>query len=126
MLFLIIERSFVGNISFANNLYDTFGSGLSQETRTMKRFIVNSTVNQIQLNRLTCIVGTTNVFERTGIKDVYLKTCYCCSPELNAGVEKALIEFEAPSKEALELALQKIDFPFVSIVEVTKVEVGKN
>ena len=92
----------------------------------MKRFIVNSTVNQIQLNRLTCIVGTTNVFERTGIKDVYLKTCYCCSPESNAGVEKALIEFEAPSKEALELALQKIDFPFVSIVEVTRVEVGKN
>ena len=92
----------------------------------MKRFIVNSTVHQIQLNRLTCIVGTTNVFERTGIKDVYLKTCYCCSPELNADVEKALIEFEAPSKEALELALQKIDFPFVSIVEVTKVEVGKN
>lgn len=92
----------------------------------MKRFIVNSKVPQIQLNRLTCIVGTTNIFERNGIKDVYLKTCYCCSPESNADVEKALIEFEAPSKEVLEAALQKIAFPVDSIVEVTKVEVGKN
>ena len=92
----------------------------------MKRFIVNSRVPQIQLNRLTCIIGTTNIFERTGIKDVYLKTCYCCSPESNADVEKAIIEFEAPSKEALEAALQKIDFPAESIVEVTKLEAGKN
>lgn len=71
------------------------------------------------------MIGTTNVFERAGIRDVYLKTCYCCSPETNADVEKALIEFEAPSKEALEAALQKINFPADSIVEVTKVEVGK-
>jgi len=71
-------------------------------------------------------MGTTNIFERTGIKDVHLKTCYCCSPELNADVEKAMIEFEAPSKEALEAALQKISFPADSIVEVTKVKVGKN
>ena len=92
----------------------------------MKRFIVNSKVPQIQLNRLTCIMGTTNIFERAGIKDVYLKTCYCCAPESNADVEKALIEFEAPSKEVLEAALQQINFPADSIVEVTKVEVGKN
>ena len=72
------------------------------------------------------MIGTTSIFERTGIKDVYLKTCYCCSPESNADVEKALIEFEAPSTEALEAALEKIDFPADSIVEVTKVEVGKN
>ena len=71
------------------------------------------------------MIGTTNVFERAGIRGVYLKTCYCCSPETNADVEKALIEFEAPSKEALEAALQKINFPADSIVEVTKVEVGK-
>ncbi|HMK93858.1 MAG TPA: hypothetical protein VK536_00505 [Candidatus Limnocylindrales bacterium] len=88
----------------------------------MKRFIVNSKVPQIQLNRLTCLMGTTDIFERTGIKDVYLKTCYCCAPELNAGVQKALIEFEAPSKEALEAALEKINFPFDSINEVTKLE----
>jgi hypothetical protein len=91
----------------------------------LKRFIVNSKVPQVQLNRLTCVVGTTDIFERTGIKDIRLKTCYCCSPESNAGVEKALIEFEASSKEALEIALKRIAFPFDSIVEVTKVEVGK-
>ncbi|HYA77650.1 MAG TPA: hypothetical protein VEF91_02920 [Verrucomicrobiae bacterium] len=91
----------------------------------MKRFIVNSKVPQEQLNRLTCVIGSSNVFERANIKDVHLKTCYCCSPELNAGVEKALIEFEAPSKEVLEAALQKIAFPVDSIVEVTKVKLGK-
>jgi len=92
----------------------------------MKRFIVNSKVPQVQLNRLTCMIGTTNIFERTGIKDVYLKTCYCCSPESNANVTKALIEFEAQSKEVLETALQKIAFPVDSIVEVTKIEGNKN
>ena len=92
----------------------------------MKRFIVNSNVPQIQLNRLTCVIGTTNIFEKTGIRDVVLKTCYCCSPESNADVKKALIEFEAPSKEDLAAALKKIDFPAESIVEVTKVEGGKN
>jgi hypothetical protein len=88
----------------------------------MKHFIVNSKVPQIQLNRLTCAIGKTDVFEKTGIKDVHLVTCYCCSPESNADVKKALIEFEAPSKEALGAALQKIAFPFDSIEEVTKVE----
>ncbi len=96
-----------------------------KEIRILKRFIVKSKVPQIQRNRLTCVVGTTNVFERAGIRDVYLKTCYCCSPETNAGVEKALIEFEAPSKEALEAALRKINFPVETIVEVTKVEVAR-
>ncbi len=92
----------------------------------MKRFIVNSKVPQIQLNRLTCVIGTTNIFEKNGIKDVVLKTCYCCAPESNADVEKALIEFEAPSKKALEAALEKIDFPAESIIEVTKIETNKN
>jgi len=92
----------------------------------MKRFIVNSKTPQTQLNRLTCVIGTTDVFDRSGITDVHLKTCYCCAPESNADVQKALIEFEAPSKEALEAALQKIGFPFTSIEEVTKVDPVKN
>jgi hypothetical protein len=92
----------------------------------MKRFIVNSNVPQVQLNRLTCTIGNTNVFEKSGIKDVELKTCYCCAPEENASVEKALIEFEAPSKDALKAALEKINFPFISIDEVTKVAATKS
>jgi hypothetical protein len=92
----------------------------------MKRFIVNSKVPQGQLNQLTCTMGATNVFEESGIKDVELKTCYCCAPEENAGVEKALIEFEALSKEALQAALEKIGFPVDSIVEVTKVAESKS
>jgi hypothetical protein len=91
----------------------------------MKRFMVNSKAPQEQLNRITCVIGTTDVFERSGITDVSLKTCYCCSPETNADVQKALIEFEAPSKMALEAALEKIAFPVDSIVEVTKVKLGK-
>ena len=91
----------------------------------MKRFIVNSRVPQIQLNRLTCAIGKADTFKKMGIEDVHLKTCYCCAPEENADVEKALIEFEAPSKEALEAALHKIGFPADSIVEVTKLGPAK-
>lgn len=92
----------------------------------MKRFIVNSNVPQVQLNRLTCTIGNTNVFEKSGIKDVELKTCYCCALKENASIEKAFIEFEAPSKEALKAALEKINFPFISIDEVTKVATTKS
>jgi hypothetical protein len=91
----------------------------------MKRFLVNSKVQQIPLNRLTCVIGTTDVFGKEEIEDVHLKTCYCCSPETNADVEKALIEFEAPSKMALEGALEKIASPFDSMIEVKKVKLGK-
>ena len=92
----------------------------------MKRFIVNTKVQQSQLNTITCAIGTTKVFEKAGIKDVSLKTCYCCDPESNADVKKSLIEFEAPSKEVLEEALKKINFPVKSIDEVTKTEPAKN
>lgn len=91
----------------------------------MKQFIVNSKLPQIQLNRLSCVIGKTDVFEEAGLKDIHLKTCYCCSPELYKDVKKTVIEFEAPSKEALEMALQKINIPFDSIEEVTKINYEK-
>lgn len=91
----------------------------------MTLFMVNSKIPKNELNRLTCMIGTSDVFERTGIKDVHLKTCYCCSPELKVNMQKAIIMFEAPSKEALAAALQKIAFPAGSIVEVKKVELPK-
>ena len=92
----------------------------------MKRFMVHTKVQQNQLNMITCAIGTTNVFEKAGINDVKLKTCYCCDPASNAEVKKSLIEFEAPSKEILEEALKKINFPVKSIDEVTKTEPAKN
>lgn len=92
----------------------------------LKRFLVNSKVPQIQLNRLTCTIGKTSIFEKSEIRDVQLKPCYCSSPEENAGVEKALIEFEAPSKEVLEAALKKIGFPVDSMNEVKKVDIPQS
>jgi ribosomal protein S11 len=65
------------------------------------------------------MMGTHEVLKKAGIKDVNLITCYCCSPP---DMKKVITEFEAPTKEALAMALQKIEFPVDSITEVTKVK----
>lgn len=89
----------------------------------MKRFIVYSGIPKNQLDPTACLLGTDAVLKNTGVKDVHLKNCYCCSPP---DINKVIMEFEASSKEGLEAALQKIQFPVDSITEVTKVEPSKS
>ena len=40
-------------------------------------------------------------------------------------MKKVITEFDAPSKEVLAAALQKIEFPVDSITEVTKVKLSE-
>jgi hypothetical protein len=88
----------------------------------VKRFIVYSGIPKNEIDVPACMMGTSEVLKNAGIKDVHLKTCYCCSPP---DMKKVITEFEAPTKEILSVALQKIEFPVDSITEVTKLELKK-
>ena len=55
-----------------------------------------------------------------GIKNVKLKSCYCCSPE-----GRVAFIVEAESKEAVLDAMNKIDIPVASIMEAEEVKPQK-
>jgi ribosomal protein S11 len=82
----------------------------------MKTFIVNSELMASGMDPMACATGTPKMLQKAGIKGVKVKVCYCCGPE-----GKPVFEFEAPSREALSDALEKIKLPFASIMEATKV-----
>jgi len=50
------------------------------------------------------------------VDDVKFKTAYCCTLD-----GKIIAEFESDYKEAVKKALTKIEMPFTSVMEATKV-----
>jgi hypothetical protein len=69
---------------------------------------------------MTCINGIPKMLADAKVKDVNVKTCYCCQPP---EMRKAIMEFEAPSEGSLSDALKKIGLPVDSIKEVTKASI---
>jgi hypothetical protein len=47
------------------------------------------------------------------IKDVTVKSCYCCTDE-----KRVAFIIEAPSQDALLEALEKIDLPVAAVTEI--------
>ena len=82
----------------------------------MKKFIVNSAILPEEIDPVACAMGIPKMLRDAGVKDIDVKTCYCCGAE-----GKVIFEFEAPSKESLSKALRKIDLPVESMMETTKV-----
>jgi hypothetical protein len=80
------------------------------------KFLVNSGILPAGMDPMACAVGTPKMLEKAGIKNVKVKSCYCCGPE-----GKIVFVAEAQSKEALMDALTKIDLPVASIMETEEV-----
>jgi hypothetical protein len=80
----------------------------------MKAFIVNSHIAPAQLDSLAWIQGIAKMLSDANIENVKLKNAYCCTPD-----KKMIGEFHAVDKQALTAALNKIEFPFSEITEVT-------
>jgi nitrate reductase NapAB chaperone NapD len=78
----------------------------------MKKFVVNSAILPASMDPMACAVGTPKMLEKAGIKNVKVKSCYCCGPE-----GKVVFVAEAESKESLMDALTKINLPVASIME---------
>jgi nitrate reductase NapAB chaperone NapD len=82
----------------------------------MKKFIVNSAILPASMDPLACAVGTPKMLEKAGIKNVKVKSCFCCGQE-----GKIVFVADAESKESLMDALTKINLPIASIMEAEEV-----
>ena len=82
----------------------------------MKKFVVNSAILPASMDPMACAVGTPKMLEKAGIKNVKIKSCFCCGQE-----GKIVFVADAESKESLMDALTKINLPVASIMEAEEV-----
>lgn len=82
----------------------------------MKVFIVNSDIGPGEMDSIAWARGIPKMLSNAKIENVTLKTAYCCTPD-----KKMIAEFRANDKQALTSSLNKIEFPFSEISEVTDI-----
>jgi hypothetical protein len=79
-------------------------------------FIVDSAILRSGKDPKTCATGAAKMLTEGKIKDITVKSCYCCTDE-----NRVAFLIEAPSQDALLEALEKIDVPVAAIREVNEV-----
>ncbi|WP_455368170.1 hypothetical protein [[Eubacterium] cellulosolvens] len=82
------------------------------------KFIVRSGVPYSELDVETHIRRIPKILKKSGLKNVYVKKCYCCEPP---DFSNLIMEFEAQNERDLYHALEKIDLPIESIEETSEV-----
>jgi hypothetical protein len=83
----------------------------------VKKFIVNTAILPSNLDPMACAVGAPKMLMNAGVKDVKIRSCYCCGPE-----GRSVFVMEAETKEALLEALNKINVPVASVMEAEEVK----
>jgi hypothetical protein len=76
-------------------------------------FLVNSAILRSGKDPKTCASGAAKMLTSGKIKDVTVKSCYCCTDE-----KRVAFIIEAPSQDALLEALEKIDLPVAAVTEI--------
>jgi hypothetical protein len=84
----------------------------------LAHFLVFTGIPKSKMDPVACASGTPTLLKEAGVKDVKINRCLGAKPD----EKKFYMEFEAPSKEILAKALEKIEFPVESIKEVTEVK----
>ncbi len=83
----------------------------------MKKFLVNSAILSPNMDPMACAVGAPKMLMNAGVKDVKIRSCYCCGPE-----GKVVFVAEAENRESLLEALNKINVPVASVTETEEVK----
>jgi hypothetical protein len=83
----------------------------------MKKFIVNSAILSSSLDPMACAVGAPKMMMTAGIKDVKIKSCYCCGAE-----GRTVFVVEGETRDAVLEAMNKINVPVASIMETEEVK----
>ena len=83
----------------------------------MMKFLVNSAILPASMDPMACARGIPEMLKKEGIKDVTVKSCYCCGPE-----GKVVFVTDAKSKESVQEAMKKIKLPVASIMEAQEVK----
>ena len=86
----------------------------------MPIFVVNSAILRPPMDARACAVGASTMLQQAGIKDVKLRSCYCCSSE-----GRVVFVVEGESSEVVLDAFNRINVPIASIMEAEEVAAQK-
>jgi len=82
----------------------------------MPTFVVNSAILKPQNDPKACATGAPKMLANAGIKDVKLRSCYCCS-EYN----RVVFAVDGPSQQRVLEVFNQINIPVESIMEAEEV-----
>ena len=97
-----------------------FNSGFSIGDEFMPTYIVNSAILRPAQDPKACAVGAPEKFMQAGIKDVKLRSCYCCSEYGNV-----VFVVEGSSRDSVLRAFDRINVPVASIMEAEEIKQSK-
>jgi len=83
----------------------------------MKKFVVDSAILSPNMDPMACSVGAPKMLAKAGVKDVKIKSCYCCGAD-----GKIVFVAEAETREVLLDALNKINLPVAAVMETDEVK----
>ena len=83
----------------------------------MPTYIVNSAILRPAQDPKACAIGAPKMLMKAGIKNVKLRSCYCCS-------EYGMVVFviDGESKDKVLEAFNRINVPVASIIEAEEVK----
>jgi F420-dependent methylenetetrahydromethanopterin dehydrogenase len=79
----------------------------------MGRYLLNSAILRSGTDPKACATGAAKMLTSGKIKDISVKSCFCCSDQ-----KRVAFILEAPSSHAVLDAMEKIDLPVASITEI--------
>ena len=83
----------------------------------MPTFMVNSAILRPKTDPMACASNTPEIFKQSGIRNVKLQSCYCCSDE-----GRVVFIVEAENRDAALSAFDRINVPIASITETQQVK----
>ena len=87
----------------------------------MPRYLVDSAILRSGKDPKSCAEGAAKMLSKGKIKNVEIKSCYCCGKE-----GRVAFIIEGPDEKAvLETVQEQLDIPVASIMEVEEVTMPK-
>ncbi len=85
----------------------------------MPKYLVNSAILHSGKDPNACATGAAKMLTSGKIKDITVKSCYCCTNE-----QRVAFLIDAPSSDSVLEVMEKIDVPVASILEVEEAKVS--
>jgi hypothetical protein len=92
-------------------------NGFSIECDFMATFIVNSAILRPMQEPQACAVGAPKMLIKAGIKNVKLRSCYCCSE-----YGSVVFVVEGEGRDNVLEAFRRINVPLASILEAEEIK----
>jgi len=83
----------------------------------MASYIVNSAILHSDKDPKACATGAAKMLTSGKIKDITVKSCYCCTNE-----QRVAFIIDGPSSDAVLEVMKQINVPVASILEVEEVK----